>query len=715
MLFYATIVCVMGFYGGQQFSEDPNAIVLRDEIISLFVREPSSKNANAASTKATDESPTSSSNNHESDLLDEYLEEFENKKFLLPTIRTTNNDYTAQREIERRKHFAEFIVHPILLVSGSEEYPDDSSETLAIAVDLDSDTTDQGINGIVLAQDLLREIALHDSITKVTIFLVSPTASKKQNGCPKQLQETSFDIPSVECFHINPQWGIQQKGYIDKEFLPDDGFDVSIVLSGCDTNDQETKDRFWEKELYHSTDSMVSTCAGKRRKTGRSLNAVGLYEQHLRIDAIEHLFDLEKWGSESSYTQVVDYDVQGLTMAVGFHKNMDDGVYKWHLNEAGQNLELSWRLKGGIRDDSDNNESPSSLRYFEAPDMTTLQFPPKASADSYCRYLDDYDEMEGDEYCEHGYDPEKINIPLSQVYVAKSGSGENAGRGVFTSVDLLEKGTMIGMETNVHSVFYPPMSKALVNQVVDMKVYNSYDEKYEDDDDDDDDDDDEDEYLGGDSPLMSTAIYRSLTVYAEAYGFDDNPWGIAQTSVYSNVLTFVNHGCNGTANIGTNIPGVNEFTIDTSDPSTFSIPEDFKVFNGGEYSPHKDRTYFSTITTTQVEHAPILKGNELFDNYMGFGGDHGFLEQIEDLKRDCTGALGTVERHQLMLKKAKSREASGSGGSDSGHTTNSDPLQKRRRSKDQKKDETSSRDEGESVSNDRMKESSSETLNSDEL
>ena len=165
----------MGFYGGQQFSEDPNAIVLRDEIISLFVREPSSKNANAASTKATDESPTSSSNNHESDLLDEYLEKFENKKFLLPTIRTTNNDYTAQREIERRKHFAEFIVHPILLVSGSEEYPDDSSETLAIAVDLDSDTTDQGINGIVLAQDLLREIALHDSITKVTIFLVSPT------------------------------------------------------------------------------------------------------------------------------------------------------------------------------------------------------------------------------------------------------------------------------------------------------------------------------------------------------------------------------------------------------------------------------------------------------------------------------------------------------------------------------------------------------------
>ena len=57
------------------------------------------------------------------------------------------------------------------------------------------------------------------------------------------------------------------------------------------------------------------------------------------------------------------------------------------------------------------------------------------------------DETEGDEYCEHGYDPEKINIPLSQVYVAKSGSGENAG--LKTSLnDNIELILMIGDYTH---------------------------------------------------------------------------------------------------------------------------------------------------------------------------------------------------------------------------------------------------------------------------
>jgi len=230
------------------------------------------------------------------------------------------------------------------------------------------------------------------------------------------------------------------------------------------------------------------------------------------------------------------------------------------------------------------------------------------------------------------------------------------------------------MEGNCHPVVYPPMSKALISNVVDMKIYSSSGEDDDDDDDDDedDDDDDEDEYMGGDSHLLSTGLHRSPSVYAEAYGFDDEPWGMPQTQVYSNILTFTNHGCNGTANIGYNIPGLNEFTLDPSKPG-FKIPDSFKSFTPGEYSPHRDRAYTGSIAVTEVYHPPILKGQELFDNYMTFGGDEGFVEQVNELKRDCTGALGTVELNQ-HLNKLKKKSSSSSP----------DPLHKRRRSKEPK-------------------------------
>jgi hypothetical protein len=177
--------------------------------------------------------------------------------------------------------------------------------------------------------------------------------------------------------------------------------------------------------------------------------------------------------------------------------------------------------------------------------------------------------------------------------------------------------------------------------------------------------------------LLTTGLHRSPSAYAEAYGFDDEPWGIPQTSVFTNILTFTNHGCNGTANLGHNVPGLNEFTMEPESPG-FTIPDDFKQFSAGEYSPHRDRSYLGSINIAQVEH-PILKGEELFDNYIGFGGDAGFVEQVIELKRDCLGALGTVEMHQLHLQKKKNQKE---------HTqdSKSDPLHnKRRRSKDTKK------------------------------
>jgi hypothetical protein len=44
---------------------------------------------------------------------------------------------------------------------------------------------------------------------------------------------------------------------------------------------------------------------------------------------------------------------------------------------------------------------------------------------------------------------------------------------------------------------------------------------------------------------------KILYVYAsDTYGFESVLWGKPQETVMSHFLTFVNHGCNGTANLG---------------------------------------------------------------------------------------------------------------------------------------------------------------------
>ena len=47
---------------------------------------------------------------------------------------------------------------------------------------------------------------------------------------------------------------------------------------------------------------------------------------------------------------------------------------------------------------------------------------------------------------------------------------------------------------------------------------------------------------------------KIVYVYAsDAYGFEAQLWGKPQETVMSHFLTFVNHGCNGTANVGSDV------------------------------------------------------------------------------------------------------------------------------------------------------------------
>ena len=364
-----------------------------------------------------------------------------------------------------------------------------------------------------------------------------------------------------------------------------------------DSNSSENNNRrIWEKEIYKITRSVATTCVGKSFITSKSRKEKqysGISYQQNRIELIRTLFtneyndnddndnDDNDEDTELLFPRIVDYDIGDYNIVVAFANGDDDddddddddndddddddddddkppkagrGISKWHWNEAQYQYELYRRIATS-NDDGDDDESESEsttkslidqIEYFDSTDMLRLQFPSKFSMNSYCTYLDiKYDEDDEDDdrfandydehmnYCDYGYDPYIENIPIDQIYVSQSTQGENAGRGVFTSVDIPQYGTHIGLETGVHPILYPPASYRLIEKM-DRRItmhrqttQRSAEEAEEDDEID---------------LTDSNSIHRILAVYGEAYGFMNQPWGTTEIAVCSHILTFVNHG-----------------------------------------------------------------------------------------------------------------------------------------------------------------------------
>jgi hypothetical protein len=305
------------------------------------------------------------------------------------------------------------------------------------------------------------------------------------------------------------------------------------------------------------------------------------------------------------------------TIAVALKE--ETAMAQWRLNEAHYARLLRERLL-----------HMDSLQWFDSATMLSLKYPSKHSAIHYCHYGNHGDNDEKDHYCGngksaggHGYDPYVSNVPIDQMYVDKSRVGDHAGRGVFAKVDI-PTGTYVGLETTVHSILYDWTTTDLHNDMVDFVP----------------------EYAKGDG--------RIIFVFAEAYGYSQDPWNQPQDAVMSHILTFLNHGCNGTANIGDNeFTEVTEFTVDLE---SGVIPDFLKTKVDTPYLPHFDRDEVKQQTMCQTSRL-IRAGEELLDNYLSFGGDVFFREMVETLRNECSGSLGIVEQYQQGANKTSLQQA----------------------------------------------------------
>lgn len=103
--------------------------------------------------------------------------------------------------------------------------------------------------------------------------------------------------------------------------------------------------------------------------------------------------------------------------------------------------------------------------------MLTYQFPSKPIEVVFCRGHPHIKECrEG-----HGFDPERLNVPLSSLEVKQSSLGERVGRGVFATIDIPQQ-SYVGLEKLIPIVYGNPQTYDLMGmwEFHNETIYNYY-------------------------------------------------------------------------------------------------------------------------------------------------------------------------------------------------------------------------------------------------
>ena len=120
----------------------------------------------------------------------------------------------------------------------------------------------------------------------------------------------------------------------------------------------------------------------------------------------------------------------------------------------------------------------------------------------------------------------------------------------------------------------------------------------------------------------------------------------AVAGVDPGVTTFVNHGCNGTYNIGWPLPLTEETAPLGAGPAAAGYA--FELY---PYDPFSARQFPSwECTSTNAALRDIEAGEELLDNYLVFGGsesDEEWERQLVELKELCSGSVvGLIKAYE---------------------------------------------------------------------
>jgi hypothetical protein len=129
--------------------------------------------------------------------------------------------------------------------------------------------------------------------------------------------------------------------------------------------------------------------------------------------------------------------------------------------------------------------------------------------------------------------------------------------------------------------------------------------------------------------------------------------GGKEVAVDSTIATFVNHGCRGTYNVGTDTGPIHESSADFV--AFASVNRDERP----AYNPVLDRHLPLMLSGNDRALRDISAGEEILDNYLAFVGSEDDWEyDLKSLQKQCRGEgdgdvtfYETHERSDVMIKK----------------------------------------------------------------
>jgi hypothetical protein len=392
------------------------------------------------------------------------------------------------------------------------------------------------------------------------IVTAATATAAETNTSTSTSTSTSTNI-DIDCLYIDDYYGeegeekqkqMQMQMISTINSIGSMQYDVSIVLNDCDNDDdndgrqqQQQQQQLqtiksdiiydWEEVLYSKTKLVALKCVGGRTKNNPNrMNKIHKYFIDNNIDG--------DGDGDDEFVRIIDYDVIsriGSTssskttttnnLVIAF-RSKEVGLPEFRSNEAWYMIDMhkNWRHHQHQQDYSNNF-------YFDAADIVRIQYPSKQSANSYCDYYfmnDNNNHQQQRQHCQqqqqHGYDPYVENISFDKLYVNTSTLGENVGRGVFTSVDI-DIGSYITIENTIYDVIMDYNTSELTENMLEYFCPDDSDWK--------------DSY---NSSIVLSSFYCIAGIYADVYGFNTEPWGVPETRVNTHLLTFANHGCNGT-------------------------------------------------------------------------------------------------------------------------------------------------------------------------
>ena len=285
---------------------------------------------------------------------------------------------------------------------------------------------------------------------------------------------------------------------------------------------------------------------------------------------------------------------------VAFKSN--DSKVNWYDNQAEIDLKMNERSLEPL------DGTDSLFRYYDGAIHQTYLYTSRVVENKFCL------SKKTPIYCQygHGYNPDVRNVAIDDLEVRVS-EIEGAGRGLFFKKDF-PAGSYVSIESGSGSLLFMPKTTRLVQ---------SFEE------------------------LAYTVQWKTFGFYMFGYGFSSDFFGDISFTVDQSIMTFINHGCNGTYVMGTKLT-TTELNADSEimTPELYDSPLETAVLNS-----FVDRNHFVHIMSYDKILIDVKAGDELTDNYLAYLNLENWKTGLADYRAQCLKqAVGAISHYESSGK-----------------------------------------------------------------